>query len=190
MQPINLTSALAAGKDLVAKVQTASGVDVKACYQCGKCSAGCPVAFAMDYTPRQVMRMLQLGLAEETIKSRAIWLCAQCETCSARCPRSLEPAKVMEALRIEAKRAGFEADDEIATFNEKFLRSVASNGRVFEAGLIVGYNMATVQPLKDAGVAPSMLAKGKLKLFPSKIRGRDVINRMFTKAEKMEADNK
>ena len=190
MQPINLTSAFAAGKDFVDKVCKASGVDVKACYQCGKCSAGCPVAFAMDYTPRQVMRLLQLGLTEEALKSHSIWLCAQCETCSARCPRKLEPAKVMEALRIEAKKAGFETEDEIATFNEKFLRSVASNGRVFEAGLVIGFNLATVRPFKDAGVAPSMLANGKLKLLPHKIKGRDAVRRMFEKAEKMEGEHK
>jgi heterodisulfide reductase subunit C2 len=188
MQPINLTTALAAGKVLMEKVEKASGVDVKACYQCGKCSAGCPVAFAMDYTPRQVMRMFQLGLMEELLKTRTIWLCAQCETCSARCPRSLEPAKVMEALRIEATKAGYEADSEIATFNEKFLRSVGANGRLYEAGLIVGFNLATVQPFKDAGSAPAMLAKGKLKLFPSKIKGTDVIRRMYEKALKMEGD--
>lgn len=189
MQPVNLTSALAEGKELTEKVVSASGVNVKACYQCGKCSAGCPVGFSMDYTPRQVMRLLQLGLADEALKSRSIWLCAQCETCSARCPRALEPAKVMETLRIEAKKAGFETDDEIATFNEKFLRSVASNGRVFEAGLIISFNMATVQPFKDAGLAPAMLAKGKLKLLPSKIHGKDVVRSMFEKAEKMEGDH-
>lgn len=188
MQPINLTSAIAAGKDLNEKVQKASGVDVKACYQCGKCSAGCPVAFAMDYTPRQVMRLLQLGLSEEVLKSRAIWLCAQCETCSARCPRNLEPAKVMEALRIEAKKAGHETEDEIATFNEKFLRSVRANGRLYEAGLIIGFNLATVQPFKDAGCAPAMLSAGKLKLIAHKIKGKDAISRMFEKAEKMEGE--
>ncbi|MFZ3373498.1 MAG: 4Fe-4S dicluster domain-containing protein, partial [Desulfitobacteriaceae bacterium] len=154
MQPINLTLALAAGKDFVAKVQNASGVNVKGCYQCGKCSAGCPVAFAMDYTPRQIMRLLQLGLKEELLKARSIWLCAQCETCSARCPRSLHPDKVMEVLRMEAKKAGIKAEGEIATFNEKFLKSVANNGRVFEAGLIIGFNLATMQPLKDASAAP------------------------------------
>ncbi len=188
MQPINLTSAFADGKQLRERVEQASGVDVKACYQCGKCSAGCPVAFAMDYTPRQVMRMLQLGLTGELLKTRSIWVCAQCETCSTRCPRGLEPAKVMEALRIEARKAGYEADTEIATFNEKFLRSVGSNGRLFEAGLIIGFNLSTVQPFKDAGSAPAMLSKGKLKLFPSKIKGTDVIRRMFAKAEKMEGD--
>jgi len=188
MQPINLTSAEAAGRDLVEKVQKASGVDVKACYQCGKCSAGCPVGSAMDYTPRQIMRLLQLGLVDEVLKSRSIWLCAQCETCSARCPRNLQPDKVMESLRIEAKKAGYEAEDEIATFNEKFLRSVAANGRLYEAGLIIGFNLATVQPLKDAGCAPAMLTAGKLKLFPHKIKGKDAIRRMFEKAEKAEGE--
>ncbi|HEX3015816.1 MAG TPA: 4Fe-4S dicluster domain-containing protein [Desulfobacteria bacterium] len=186
MQPINLTSALAKGKDFVERIKQSTGVDVNACYQCGKCSAGCPVGFAMDYTPRQVMRYLQLGLVEEVLKSHSIWLCAQCETCSARCPRNLEPAKVMEALRIEANKAGIVAEQEVAIFADKFLKSVANNGRLHEAGLIVGFNMASVQPFKDAGCAPSMLSKGKLKLFPHKIQGKDAVRRMIEKAKKME----
>ena len=189
MQPINLTSASAAGKEMVEKVQTASGVDVKACYQCGKCSAGCVMAFSMDFTPRQIMRLLQLGLTKEALQARSIWLCSQCETCSTRCPRKLEPAKVMEALRIEAKKAGFEPEEEIATFNEKFLKSVQSNGRLYEAGLIIGFNLGTLQPFKDVGAVPAMLAAGKLKFLPSKIKGTDQIRRMFEKAAKLEGEH-
>lgn len=188
MQPINLTSAIVTGKDFVKKIRNTTGVDVKACYQCGKCSAGCPVAFAMDYTPRMVMRLLQLGQKEEVLKARSIWLCAQCETCSSRCPRNLHPDKVMEFLRIEAKNAGIKADYPVAAFNEIFLKSVESGGRSYEFGLAIGHNLATRKLMKDAGLAPAMLAKGKLKIMPPKIKGIDQVRRIFANVRKMEGE--
>ena len=90
---------------LLAEVE-AAGVSIRSCYQCGKCTAGCPVAFAMDYGPRTIVRFLQLGMTEEALNSHSIWLCAACETCSARCPRSVEPAKMMDALKIVAGQRG------------------------------------------------------------------------------------
>ena len=64
---------------LVERVQT----DVRDCYQCGNCSAGCPAAFTFDYTPNQVMRMLQVGLVDKVLDSKAVQLCVQCLTCTA-----------------------------------------------------------------------------------------------------------
>ena len=86
--------------DFVKKVEEISGQDLLSCYQCGKCSAGCPMVFAMDILPNQIIRLAQLGLEEEIGKSKTIWLCASCITCGARCPRGVDLSKVMEALRI------------------------------------------------------------------------------------------
>ena len=85
--------------DFVNKVSEISGQDLMACYQCGKCSAGCPMVSAMDVLPNQVIRLVQLGMEEEVTKSKAIWLCASCVTCGARCPRGVDLSRVMEALR-------------------------------------------------------------------------------------------
>jgi heterodisulfide reductase subunit C len=90
--------------DFAKKVKEISGEDTLICYQCGMCSAGCPIAFAMDLLPRQIIRLLQLGLEEDIAKSRTIWLCTSCLTCSVRCPRGLDLAKVMEALRLISLR--------------------------------------------------------------------------------------
>jgi heterodisulfide reductase subunit C len=90
--------------DFARRVKEISGEDVFSCYQCGMCSAGCPIGFAMDILPNQIIRLLQLGLDEDVAKSKTIWLCASCLTCSVRCPRGLDLAKVMEALRLISLR--------------------------------------------------------------------------------------
>ena len=86
--------------DFVKKVEEISGQNLLSCYQCGKCSAGCPMAFAMDVLPNQIIRLAQLGLEEEIAKSNTIWICASCYTCAVRCPRGVDLARVMEALRL------------------------------------------------------------------------------------------
>ena len=92
--------------DFVKEVELRSGQSVTACYQCGKCSAGCPICFDMDYSPNQIMRMIQLGMRDEVLSSRSIWLCASCETCTTRCPREVDLASIMDALRRMAHREG------------------------------------------------------------------------------------
>jgi len=83
----------------VAKVEELSGQNLMVCYQCGKCSAGCPAVSEMDILPNQIIRFAQLGLKEELLKSKAIWVCASCLTCNARCPKGINIAEVIEAIR-------------------------------------------------------------------------------------------
>ncbi|MDP8241579.1 MAG: 4Fe-4S dicluster domain-containing protein [Candidatus Celaenobacter antarcticus] len=84
---------------LVDKIEEISGQNVFDCYQCGMCSSGCPVTDYMDYSPNQVMRLVQLGSVDEILNSRTIWICSTCLQCSTRCPKGIDVAKVMEALR-------------------------------------------------------------------------------------------
>jgi len=92
--------------DIILEIKAISGEDVRACYQCGKCTAGCPLASAMDLMPNQILRLLQLGEYEQVLKSRTIWQCASCLTCAARCPKEVDPARVMDALRTILMRQG------------------------------------------------------------------------------------
>ena len=85
--------------DFVAKVEELSGQKLLACYQCGKCSAGCPAVSQMDILPNQVIRFAQLGLKEELLQSKSAWVCASCYTCNVRCPKGIKIAEVMEAVR-------------------------------------------------------------------------------------------
>lgn len=83
----------------VTKVQEISGQNLLACYQCGKCSAGCPAVSQMDILPNQIIRYAQLGFRDELLKSKSIWICASCFTCNARCPKGINIAEVIEAIR-------------------------------------------------------------------------------------------
>ena len=75
------------------------GVPIQRCYHCRKCSAGCPVAFAMEFNPNKVIKMIQMGKRAEVLGSSTIWLCASCETCVTRCPNDVDIARMMDVLR-------------------------------------------------------------------------------------------
>ncbi|MEW5901433.1 MAG: 4Fe-4S dicluster domain-containing protein [Acidobacteriota bacterium] len=83
----------------VQKIEEISGQKLLACYQCGKCSAGCPAVGEMDILPNQVIRFAQLGLKNELLNSKSVWVCASCYTCNVRCPKGIKIAEVMEAVR-------------------------------------------------------------------------------------------
>ncbi len=83
----------------IKKIEELSGQNILACYQCGKCSAGCPVILPGTNGCHYVIRLLQLGQVEEALNSKTIWLCASCYTCETRCPKGINLPRVMEALR-------------------------------------------------------------------------------------------
>ena len=90
----------------VKKLEELSSQNLLSCYQCGKCSAGCPVVSDMDILPSQIIRYAQMGLAEELFQSKAIWICASCFTCNTRCPKGINIAEVIEAIRQILLRKG------------------------------------------------------------------------------------
>ena len=119
-------SAAAVRNELVRRVEEYSGQDMLACYQCGKCSAGCPVAFAMDMLPSRVIRLIQLGQVEAVLDSETPWLCASCQTCYVRCPKGIDLSRIMEAVReIILQERGDHIDinelpgDELAEFPQQ-----------------------------------------------------------------------
>ena len=171
--------------ELLAEVEKHSGTPVSRCYQCRKCTNGCPLAFAMDVKPNQVMRMVQLGLADEVLSSHTIWICAACQTCTTRCPNDIDIAHVMDALRqLNRERGVAPSEDKVLKFHNAFLRSVRRYGRVFEAGMAAEYKLATKDFLGDTKVAWEMLKRGKLTFLPKKIKGRREVRKMFDQESK------
>ncbi len=84
---------------VIRKIYEISATNLMKCYQCGKCSAGCPVVDYMDFLPNQIIRFAQIGDWETLAESRTPFICAACLTCSVRCPRGIRIAEVMEAIR-------------------------------------------------------------------------------------------
>ena len=115
------------------EIEEIMGQSPNLCYQCGKCSAGCPIREYMDVSPNQVVRLVQLGLLEEALKTKTIWLCAGCLTCTTRCPKEFELAKFMDAMREIAMRHGIKPTEKnLLRFHKSFLRQIKNTGRAFE----------------------------------------------------------
>ncbi len=83
----------------VKKIEGISGQNLSLCYQCGLCAGGCPLGFAMDLLPHQILHMAQLGMRECIPSSKTSWPFASCFTCTVRCPRGVDIARLMEAVR-------------------------------------------------------------------------------------------
>ena len=87
------------------RLREMSGVNTRKCMKCGKCSATCPAFDEMDYHPHQFVSMITNGEINELLKSESLWKCLSCFACVERCPRNVEPAKLIEAVRVSVIRA-------------------------------------------------------------------------------------
>jgi len=174
--------------EFVNEAKRISGQNLAACYQCGKCSAGCPICFDMDYTPNQIIRMVQLGMKDKVLSSRTIWLCASCETCTTRCPCEVDLAAVMDALRRLALRENIvPKDEEIELFNEIFLRNVRGYGRSYDLRIIGSFNVRSGHFLRNIMKAPTMLLRGKVALLPHWTKRVKEVRKIFKKAKELES---
>ena len=108
--------------EFVELIERISGEELANCYQCGNCTAGCPVSYAMDFGPREMIRLLQLGQEEQAQKANSQWLCVGCLQCYCRCPKGVSAAKILEALRQITLRKG-ESHEEIKEIPLPFLKN-------------------------------------------------------------------
>jgi len=174
---MNLNEAPRETNSFLEDVIKASNVDIQACYQCQKCSAGCPVVAAMDIMPNQVVRQIQYGRREK----------ASCHTCSVRCPNDIDIAKVMDTLRHLSLQSGLKAGEaEIPIFHAVFLDTIKATGRIHELSLILRFKLKTRDFLKDAALGWEMFRRGKIKMLPQSFTGSREIKEIFNSYEKGE----
>ena len=169
------------------------GEEIFDCYQCYKCSAGCPISFDMDLLPHQIIRSVIFNQKEKALSSKTIWLCASCETCTTRCPNEIDIAKVMDVLRQIQRESGMPAQEpKIPVFHKAFLNSIKKKGRVHELTMIQQYNQESgdlMEKVKtgtwkdDVKLGMKMFFRGKLKLLPPKCTGVKEVQKLFEQAE-------
>jgi heterodisulfide reductase subunit C len=174
-------------RTLAKLIQERTHVDVRACYQCGRCTAGCPVAYAMDAGPHQIMRGLQLEQPDWVFGRNTYWICASCITCTTRCPCEVDIARVMDGLRELAWEEGVRPSaPTVKAFHRVFLDLVRLTGRMYEPGLIGLYNLRSGHLLASMDLALPMVTHGKIDLLPKRFRGQDEVNRIFERVARKE----
>lgn len=170
------------GDDLTTEVRKISGIDIRSCLQCKKCSSGCPVTTLTNVHLSDIIRGLQLNAGDKLFDSDLVWMCASCETCFERCPMKINMAAVMDALRILAVRNNSSSQKgNVALFNKFFLKTVRMFGRTYDIGMIAAYKLGTSSYLKDTDKFPMMLLKGKIALTPSFKADKKYTNQIFAR---------
>ncbi len=173
------------GKGLLYAVEEISGVSLKACLQCKKCSGGCPVASYTTTPPAEVVRRLQLGGGDELLTSDIIWMCLSCETCYARCPMGINLSAVMDALRkLTGEKAVAAPAGGMPLFNGLFLDQVKKYGRSYDLGTILSYKLKTRHLSQDTEKLPAMLGKHKIAILPPKGGDKAKVKKIFNAVSK------
>lgn len=182
------------------QIETVGPYQVSTCYQCRKCTNGCPVTFAMDLYPDEVIRLVLLGQRETVLGCDTIWVCAACETCTTRCPNDVKIAELMDCLKEMAVESGVPSPQpQILTLHASFLKDVKRWGRVFETTFLPDYLIRSGELLRkwqngtwrtDMRLSWQMTRKKRFPLLPKPIKGkkevRQILNRQKPFAKKPE----
>ena len=156
---------------------------INQCYQCGKCSVGCPVAPEMDLLPHQMVRLAVLGDVDRIVGSKSIWLCLTCHTCGARCPNGIDVPALLDPIRHQVLRGKIETrESQVPVFHRACLNTIRMFGRVHELSLIGMYKMKTKTYFSDMKLGLEMFRKGKIHLLPHRSRRGREVKQIFKQA--------
>ena len=174
---------------LLEQVETQGPFQAGACFQCRKCTNGCPVTFAMDLYPDEVIRMVNLGQRQTVLGCRTIWVCAACETCTTRCPNDVKIAELMDCLKEMALREGVPSSQpRILALHKTFLNNIKKWGRLYETTLMPAYLLKSGKFLEkwksgtwrhDWRLGLQMFSKGRLPLLPKSISGKNEVRKIL-----------
>jgi heterodisulfide reductase subunit C2 len=156
-----------------------TAANLSLCFQCQKCTAGCPVADGADVKPHEIIRLVQLGAINDVLTSRFIWECTSCGTCEARCPQAVALPAAIDSLRRLSLQRKVAAETAVPAFNEIFLGMVRQMGRTHELALMAAFKLRTRRLSQDTSKLPTMLRKRKFTLLPHIVSGRGERQRIF-----------
>lgn len=161
------------------------GDRIARCLQCGTCTGSCPVSYAMDISPRQVIALFRAGEMEEILRSRTIWICASCYMCTTRCPQSIRITDLLYSLKRIAMESGlFPRRFPVYRLSHEFVANVKRYGRNHELSLLALYHLHS-DPWQLVRMVPLGLAmwrRGRILLLPRKIKGIQTIRSILQAA--------
>jgi heterodisulfide reductase subunit C len=164
----------------IERVSDLSHQNVRRCYYCLRCSAGCPAAPFMEFTPAQILRFVQLGQKDTLLHASAIWLCIGCETCGTRCPNEIHAGAVIDALRqIALQEHVPAAERSVLKLHQAFLDSIRHWGRLHELTMLMQYKLTSRDLFSDLDMGLDMFLKGKIHPLPKRIAGMEQVKRLF-----------
>jgi heterodisulfide reductase subunit C len=158
------------------EMERESAEQISACYQCYRCTTGCPALPEMDILPHRVIRYIMLGEKEKVLSSKTIWSCLQCYTCSVRCPNDIHVGHVFDTARKIAVREK-KALTDVWMFDTLFLDSVRRHGRLYEMEAIMRYKLKKKDLFSDTRMGLDMMRKGRMALLPHNIKDKKGLQR-------------
>jgi heterodisulfide reductase subunit C len=163
---------------------------IKSCIQCGTCTGSCPVSYAMDIPPRELIALFRAGDMETILNSKSIWVCASCYSCQARCPSQIKITDIIYALkRLAMEKKIYPPNFPVYSLAESFVKIMNRFGRLHEPRLLVYYLLKT-SPGKLFSFVPlglRMAKKKRIAYTASKIRDLEGLKKIIEKAEMMDA---
>ena len=163
------------------------GEKVKECIQCGTCSGSCPVSWAMEESPRQIIAMIRAGMRDRVLDSLTIWTCASCYNCAVRCPQEIKITDIMYALKRMAIRENRTRSRQVQALSRTFVNVVNSHGRNHELELTAKYMLAT-KPFGSIAYAPfgmKLKARGRIPFGGENVKDLAGLRRIIAKAQEL-----
>lgn len=152
----------------------------KKCYSCGRCVSGCPVAGEMDFSPSLMIKSMALGNFDKILASNAIWVCSSCQNCYSRCPFEINIPHIIDLLKEHAHKNRLSKKERATRlFHQVFLSCIRRSGRIHEAAFIAQWKIRSGKWFDDIGLGIRMFLKGKLAIFPEKVKSQKEIRELF-----------
>ena len=159
---------------------------IKSCIQCGTCTGSCPVSYAMDISPRELIALFRAGDIETILSSKTIWVCASCYSCQSRCPTLIRITDIIYALkRLAMDKKIYPLDFPVHSLQESFVKIMNNYGKLHEPRLLVYYLMKT-KPSKLISFIPlglRMAKKKRIGYTASNIKDLKGFKKIIKKAE-------
>ena len=163
------------------------GEKLKACIQCGTCSASCPTSYMMDYTPRQIISAFRAGMLDQVLRSNTVWMCASCYYCTVRCPSGIKLTDTMyELKRLGIKYKIYPPKNPSPVMAKIFVDTMNQFGRSAETVLLTLFFLKT-KPFKILSFVPlgwKLFTKGRIATSNKSIKGKNDLVKIIEYIEK------